>query len=350
MNKISIRNMSKTYKGEKNPAVRNISLSVESGEIVTLLGPSGCGKTTTLRMISGFERPEEGTLEIDGVIVSDKNTFIPPEKRDIGMVFQDYALFPHLSIKDNVGFGIKKNKAYQEKIEELLELVKLKGYENKFPHELSGGQQQRVALARALARDPKVILFDEPFSNLDTDLRASMRLEVVSIIKKTKTTAIFVTHDQKEAMAISDRIVVMNKGKIEQNGTPRDIFECPNNKFVAEFMGATNIFEGYLKENDMLETGFGEVLVSNFIKLKGSVDFSIRPNIIKICDEGQFKGEVEAVAFYGDYIEVKLNVKGKVGREISLIIHEGIDKKVSLGEFINFNIDSKYISTWRIQE
>ena len=231
---IELKAVRKTYLGNEEPAVKNLSLRVEKGSIITLLGPSGCGKTTTLRLIAGFERADSGSIALAGKIVSDSDTWIPPEKRGVGMVFQDYALFPHLNVFNNVGFGYKE-KDREKRVYEVLALVNLRGYENRFPHELSGGQQQRVALARALARNPVVVLLDEPFSNLDADLRNQMRRDVASIIRNAGATAVFVTHDQKDALAVSDQVVVMKDGQIEQIGSPREIYQFPETEFVATF-------------------------------------------------------------------------------------------------------------------
>jgi iron(III) transport system ATP-binding protein len=227
---IELKDLTKSYEGATLKAVDAFSLSVEKGSIVTLLGPSGCGKTTLLRLIAGFEKAQSGSIRILGKTVSSPTTWIPPEKRGIGMVFQDYALFPHLKVYDNVGFGYKE-KDKKKRIQEVLDLVGLSGYEKRYIHELSGGQQQRVALARALAKRPSVILLDEPFSHLDADLRMTMRSEMKRIIKDSQSTAIFVSHDQKDAFSISDAIAVMKDGKIVQVGTTKEIYQKPTKSF-----------------------------------------------------------------------------------------------------------------------
>lgn len=234
-------------------AVDGVNLDIEAGEFVTLLGPSGCGKSTTLNLIAGFFLPTSGAIYLNGEQVED----LPPFKRDTGMVFQDYALFPHMTVEENVGFGLKMRKIpasqIKERVERALELVRLEGLGGRRPSQLSGGQQQRVALARALVIEPTVLLLDEPLSNLDLKLREEMRLEIITIQKEVGITTVFVTHDQGEALVMSDRIAVMNMGKIEQVGNPVEIYERPKTKFVAEFIGMTNFFYGSLAEGN--ETG-----------------------------------------------------------------------------------------------
>jgi len=225
-------------------AVEDLTLTVREGEFVSILGPSGCGKTTTLRMIAGLAEPTEGKVYIGGRDVSK----VPPHRRNIGMVFQDYALFPHMTTRDNIAFGLRMRKVHQkkayEKAEEMLDLVHLPGLGDRLPSHLSGGQQQRVALARALAIEPTVLLLDEPLSNLDLKLRQEMRVELRRIQRKVGITAIFVTHDQGEALSLSDRVVVMNTGRIEQEGDPVSLYENPRTRFVASFLGDANFFRG----------------------------------------------------------------------------------------------------------
>jgi iron(III) transport system ATP-binding protein len=226
------------------PVVRDLSLRVEQGHILALLGPSGCGKTTTLRLIAGFEQLDSGRIEIAGQLVADGHFHLPPEKRRVGMVFQDYAIFPHLDVAANVAFGLGRGRPAEARTQSMLELVGLAGLGPQMPYELSGGQQQRVALARALAPEPAVLLLDEPFSNLDTSLRVQVRREVRQLLKEAGATAVFVTHDQEEAMYIGDQVAVMNEGRLEQLGTPTDIFHRPQSRFVAEFMGQTDFVAG----------------------------------------------------------------------------------------------------------
>lgn len=238
---LRIASLCKNY--GKSPAVCGVDLAVAPGEILTLLGPSGCGKTTTLRLIAGFERPDRGEVTIGGKVVASGSHWIAPEERGVGMVFQDYALFPHLTVAENVAFGLGKADTgnRKQRVSQMLRLVGLEEQKDRYPHNLSGGQQQRVALARALAPRPALVLLDEPFSNLDASLRVQMREEVRRILKESGAAAIFVTHDQKDALAISDRVVVMNQGLVEQVGSPREIYQFPHTAFVARFVGQTNL-------------------------------------------------------------------------------------------------------------
>jgi iron(III) transport system ATP-binding protein len=224
-------------------AIDDFSLDVEVGSLVALVGPSGCGKTTALRAIAGFERPSSGTIRIRGTVVSDGNTMIAPEGRNVGMVFQEYALFPHISVAENVGYGVRGS-GRVSRVQEVLELVGLEDHGDRFPHELSGGEQQRVALARALAPEPDVVLLDEPFSNLDAPQRERMRRELRKILKAARVTAVFVTHDQAEALAIADIVAVMRDGHIRQVGTPDDVYTAPVSPWVAKFLGDAVLFNG----------------------------------------------------------------------------------------------------------
>ena len=234
-------------------AVENVSLSVVDGELLTLLGPSGCGKTTTLRLIAGLDRPTSGTIRIDGDRVAGDGTFHPPERRGVGVVFQGFALFPHLTAEENVAFGLDgwSGPDRRRRVEELFDLVDLSEHRDDYPSELSGGQQQRVALARSLAPEPDVLLLDEPFSNLDVDLRIRMREQVRRILTETGTTAISVTHDQEEALSISDRVAVMHDGAIEQVDRPESLYHRPRSRFVAEFLGETSFLTGYVHGDEV---------------------------------------------------------------------------------------------------
>lgn len=246
-------------------AVNDFDLVVEDGEFVSILGPSGCGKTTTLRMVAGFERATEGEIYIGEQCVSSsvKNKFVPPEKRDIGMVFQSYAVWPHMTVLDNVGYPLKIQKVAKEerikRVKEMLALVHLDEYAERYPHQLSGGQQQRVALARALVARPGLLLLDEPLSNLDAKLRESMRFEILALQKELGITVVYVTHDQGEAMAMSDRIVVMSRGVVQQIGAPHDIYSNPANKMVADFIGLVNFLPGSITDGRVHKIGRAHV-------------------------------------------------------------------------------------------
>ncbi|MEO0743129.1 MAG: ABC transporter ATP-binding protein [Bacteroidota bacterium] len=238
-----VDSLTKRFTPDGLPVVDALAFDVAQGELFALLGPSGCGKTTALRLVAGFEHADAGTIHLDGRVLADAATFVPPEQRGIGLVFQDYALFPHLSVAANVAFGLRRwARADREaRVAEVLRLVGLNGMESRAPHQLSGGQQQRVALARALAPRPRLLLLDEPFSNLDALLRSEMRRDVRAWLQREGTTAVLVTHDQEEAMAFADRVAVMQGGRIEQMGTPEDVYHRPRTLFVAQFLGQTNL-------------------------------------------------------------------------------------------------------------
>jgi len=282
---LSLSGVTKSFGSET--AVDNISLDVRPGELLTFLGPSGCGKTTTLRAIAGLVEPTEGRVLIGGEVVAGDGSFVPPERRDVGIVFQDFALFPHLTVRENVAFGLTDADAAETeaRVDELLELVEMTDHGAKTPDQLSGGQKQRVALARSLAPEPDVLLLDEPFSNLDVRLRVEMREEVRQILKAAGVTAVSVTHDQEEALSISDRVAVMNDGRIEQVGRPETVFERPESKFVASFLGRAAFLEGELRDGNV-ETGVGRF---DAITLEGydtvydgaPVDVLVRPDDLR---------------------------------------------------------------------
>ncbi|MBE9103528.1 ABC transporter ATP-binding protein [Nostoc cf. edaphicum LEGE 07299] len=281
---LHLQNVTKQFAETTFPAVDNVSLTLQQGDILGLLGPSGCGKTTLLRMIAGFERSQAGEIKIGGQIVCNNSTCIPAEQRDIGVVFQDYALFPHLNVAENVAFGLKhfSKQQIQKRIAEVINLVRLEGLEKRYPYELSGGQQQRVALARALAPQPQLMLLDEPLSNLDIQVRLRLREEVRDILKAAGTSAIFVTHDQEEALAISDIVGVMRQGHLEQIGTPEEIYTHPASRFVAEFVTQANFLPAH-RQGNLWETEIGSFeLTANHTDDTGEImirqeDFILKP-------------------------------------------------------------------------
>lgn len=299
-------------------AVDDVSLSIPAGQLVTLLGPSGCGKTTILRMLAGFELPTAGRIAIGGVDV----TLTPPNRRDVGMMFQSYALFPHLTVFENVAYGLRVKKRPQEEIDrrvgDVLSLMQIDGFGSRTPNQLSGGQQQRVALARAVVCEPQVLLFDEPLSNLDAKMREYMREELRCIQQRLGITGIYVTHDQTEAMAISDSVVVMNRGRIEQTGTPRDIYLRPANRFVADFMGKANFVEVVVEEGNADRAhvnlfGLGlEVPVSGpALDYRDSALCVVRPEYISFTSESPCLGTIARRTWLGDRIEYDIDVKGQ---------------------------------------
>ena len=310
MSEVRIEHVFKRFGGVT--AVNDFNLTVKDGEFVSILGPSGCGKTTTLRMIAGFERATEGEIYIgeNCVSSSDKGTFAPPEKRDIGMVFQSYAVWPHMTVAENVGYPLKIQKVDKEtrakRVQEMLELVHLGEYGERYPHQLSGGQQQRVALARALVAQPGLLLLDEPLSNLDAKLRESMRFEILSIQKKLNITVVYVTHDQGEAMAMSDRVVVMSKGVVQQIGAPHDIYTTPANKMVADFIGLVNFIPGEAKGDRVFIKGTN-VSFPNPTDITGEATIAVRPENISIsANGGQLEGTMVARFYLGDAVDYRV--------------------------------------------
>jgi len=325
---LHLENITKRY--GKLKAVDNLSLEVRDGELLTLLGPSGCGKTTVLRCVSGFVRPDDGQIYLG----DRKITEIPTEKRGIGLVFQNYALWPHMTVFDNLAFGLQIKRLSKDeirkKVDQTLNLVQLGGLEDRFPRQLSGGQQQRVALARALVLEPDILLLDEPLSNLDALLREQMRFEIAQIHKHAKITTIYVTHDQTEAMVISDRIAVMEKGRIMQLGNPLEIYSKPANKFVAGFMGTTNFIHGKVTGVDrdyiVVATDDGLTFLGRGHGLeKGQdVDVAIRPESIKFLSSEEAKAaqqesnvhatEVVRASYVGELIDYQLKIKNHLIR------------------------------------
>ncbi len=300
MKKVVVRctNLSKSF--GKAQAVYSVSLEVEQGNLLAMLGPSGCGKTTLLRLIAGLDTPDKGTIEVDGRMVVGSGVFVPPEKRRVGFVFQDYALFPHLDVSANIAYGLSRSAERKERIQSMLSLVGLKGSDSKMPHELSGGEQQRVALARALAPEPEVILLDEPFSSLDADLRNRVRIEVKEILACAGTTVIFVTHDQEEALFMGDLVGVMNFGKLEQIDTPENIFHRPATPFVAQFIGIADFLEGKINGRNIV-TELGCMPIKEKLIDRTTVRVMVRPDFIDIKAAADGNGIIVDRVFQGIY-------------------------------------------------
>lgn len=309
-NIIQLENVSVAFDGEK--VLDNLSLSIKDKEFVTLLGPSGCGKTTTLRIIAGFIEPDSGNLYFDGKRIND----IPPYKRQVNTVFQRYALFPYLNVFENIAFGLRLKKMpdaeIRKKVFDMLELVNLKGYASRKVGNLSGGQQQRVAIARALVNNPRVLLLDEPLAALDLKLRKDMQNELKRIQKQSNITFVYVTHDQEEALSMSDTVVVMDEGVIQQIGTPLDIYNEPANAFVADFIGESNILDGVMLEDySVLVAGHKYTCSDKGFAKNEPVDVVIRPEDIKVVasDQSHLSGTVTNVVFKGVHYEIIVDIK-----------------------------------------
>ncbi|MGE5304814.1 MAG: ABC transporter ATP-binding protein [Alphaproteobacteria bacterium] len=334
-------------------AVRGISFEVGEGEFYTLLGPSGCGKTTTLRSIAGLEKPDGGEISIAGetVFSQEQQLFVPVHRRGIGMVFQSYAIWPHLTVFDNVAFPLKHSNwgvprsQIREKVVKALRLVQLDGLADRPAPFLSGGQQQRVALARALVYEPKILLLDEPLSNLDAKLREEMRVELKQLVNRLNITTLYVTHDQAEALALSDRVAVINHGLIIQEGSPRDIYLQPKDAFTANFIGRVNLYEGKVVRSTgnaglgMVDTAIGQVAcpLPDGLAEGDSVQLMIRPEGIRILELGPEQkknvvdGEVELVTFQGDTVEYQIHIRGERCRVKSDSLMEiGKNRKVNV--------------------
>ncbi|MEE9276672.1 MAG: ABC transporter ATP-binding protein [bacterium] len=338
------------YPGAAEAALENVSFFVQSGQIFSVLGPSGCGKTTTLRLIAGLERPEAGEVLIAGRSVAGGRRWVPPERRGVGMVFQDYALFPHRTVGQNAGFGLThlSRRDREARAREVLGQVNLSGLEDRFPHQLSGGQQQRVALARALAPRPEILLLDEPFSNLDARLRNQVRDDIVGILRENGQASIIVSHDERDALAVSDRIMVMNRGRVEQIGAPREIYQFPATEYVARFVGQTNILPGII-----LDSGYDEVMTSigpiPCLSMRG-LDFgadafiSIRPESFEIDPEGPFHARVKTIAYGGQYLTLTVELLGEIGTGQTLTIHAHPNRRIDVGEEIRLRVIPDFVT------
>ena len=314
-------------------AVDGASLDVARGEVLALLGPSGCGKTTLLRLVAGFERPDEGTVEVAGHAVAGAGDWVPPERRRVGMVFQDYALFPHLTVAENVGFGLPRRRR-AARVAALLAVVGLSEQGRRYPHQLSGGQQQRVALARALAPSPELVLLDEPWSNVDPYLRESLRAEVTEIIRPLGVTAVLVTHDREEAFSLADRIALMRDGAIVQEGTAEELYFAPTSRWAAEFVGAANLLPGHV-EGSLVMTAVGSFPAAG---ANGSpeVEVLVRPELLELAPDPNGAAEVVGREFRGHDVFYRVLLDGTelvsqrpsnelvpLGARVSIRVHDG---------------------------
>ncbi|NHN48894.1 ABC transporter ATP-binding protein [Halostella sp. JP-L12] len=345
---LELDGVSKTYGDER--VIDDLSLSVADGEILTLLGPSGCGKTTTLRLIAGLERPDAGTVSLDGAAVAGRGDFVAPERRGVGVVFQEFALFPHMTAEENIAFGLKDRPEDERdaRVDEMLDLVGLDAHRESRPDELSGGQQQRVALARSLAPEPEMLLLDEPFSNLDVDLRVEMREEVRAIIKEAGVTAISVTHDQEEALSISDRVAVMNDGRIEQVDRPEQVFQHPESRFVAGFLGHASFLSGYVSGDDV-ETGLGTLdrdrihgLAEEYEGTK--LDVLVRPD--DLCAEPANGAAVDGVVTHRRYLGPTVLYRVELDNgDVLECMHNHTDQ-VDVGTRVAVDLDADHDLAW----
>ena len=341
MASVTIQNVTKAF--GNSVVLDKFNATFENGEFVTLLGPSGCGKTTMLRIIAGFEKPTSGSVLFDDRVVSSGKVFLQPEKRDIGMVFQSYAVWPHMTVFDNVAYPLtikKQDKAtIRKKVERVLSAVHLIQYADRIPSQLSGGQQQRVALARALVAEPALLLLDEPLSNLDAKLRESMRFEIKEIQKEYGITVVYVTHDQTEAMAMSDRIVVINRGVIQQIGSPREIYTTPANPFVADFVGKIEFLEGEVRGGHIELTGCAQCLPYTG-PLTGSVIVGIRPEQVQYAaaGEGELTGTVRTHFYLGDVDDCRVEL-GE-GCELRVIADPYMSMGVAAGKQVTLKVRS----------
>ncbi|HEU0303056.1 MAG TPA: ABC transporter ATP-binding protein [Gaiellaceae bacterium] len=333
---IDARGVSKRYGAA--PAVVEASLCADRGEIVALLGPSGCGKTTLLRLIAGFESPDAGVVHVAGRHVAGGGAWVPPEKRRVGMMFQDYALFPHLTVADNIGFGVDRG-SRSARLGELVPQVGLEGLEHRYPHELSGGQQQRVALARALAPEPELVLLDEPWSNVDPSLRSSLRDEVVALLRELDVTAVLVTHDREEAFSIADRIALMREGTVVQEGSPESLYLAPACRWTAEFVGAGNFLPGLVR-NGLVETQLGS-FPANGAAGADAVEVLVRPELVELEPDPAGQAEVVSREFRGHDVFYRVLLDG-----IELVSHRPSTESVPLGSRVRVKLHDRYAAVF----
>ena len=357
MSTVTIKNLTKSFGSSQ--VLKEFNEVFRDGEFVTLLGPSGCGKTTMLRMIAGFEIPTTGEIWIDDKLVSGGKTFLPPEKRDIGMVFQSYAVWPHMNVFDNVAYPLQikhvKREEIRTRVDKILETVHLTRYADRLPNQLSGGQQQRISLARALVAEPNLLLLDEPLSNLDAKLRESMRFEIKDITKSLGISVVYVTHDQTEAMAMSDRIFLINNGIVQQSGTPDEIYNHPANQFVADFLGKVDFFKGVAENGTIHLSEWEADLQYPKMEQSGNIEVAIRPENIRISKESDgIRGKLEKLYYLGDETDCRVRVGKALVRVITdgfshREFQEGDNVSLDVREFIVFPDDGSTQDQLRIR-
>ncbi|MBQ9325446.1 MAG: ABC transporter ATP-binding protein [Clostridia bacterium] len=340
---VTIQNLTKSYGDHQ--VLKTLDVTFQDGEFVTLLGPSGCGKTTTLRLIAGFEQPTSGKIWIGDALVSDEHTLMPPEKRDIGMVFQSYAVWPHMTVFENVAYPLRIKHVAKtdvaERVNRMLSVVHLEQYAQRFPNQLSGGQQQRVALARALVAEPKLLLLDEPLSNLDAKLRESMRFEIKDLAKSLGITVVYVTHDQSEAMTMSDRIFLFNNGEVQQCGSPSEIYNHPINPFVADFLGKVSFFGGLSENGQIYLHDWEHSLPDPHAAVTGAVTVGIRPENIRLYKgDGDIQGTIEKLYYLGDTTDFRVRI-GKA--EVRVIMDGASHNKFAAGDKVALEIQDMMI-------
>lgn len=344
---VCLHNVDKSYGAFR--ALKNVSFDLPLGHIACLVGPSGCGKTTLLRAVAGFERIDGGEIFIHSAKVSDRSFSVPPEKRNVGIVFQDYCLFPHLTASENIAFGLKKFTAHERnrRTQEWMEMLGLKGLDKAYPHQLSGGQQQRVALARAMATEPRILLLDEPFSNLDVDLRESVGREIREVLKSRGLSALWVTHDQKEAFGVADEIGVMGQGTLEQWGSSYDLYHEPANRFVADFVGQGVFVPGKVIDGFKIETELGVLKSSADSRMPAGarVEVLLRPDDIFHDDASSFQAEVQNRVFHGPYILYTLRLPS--GR--TLLVHVPSHHDHKQGEKIGIRLDISHVIAFPVK-
>jgi iron(III) transport system ATP-binding protein len=349
---VKLTGITKSYGDASMAAVTDLNLDISDNQFITLLGPSGCGKTTTLRLIAGYMAPDAGTIEIDGQVMSSKDTLVLPEHRGMGMVFQNYAVWPHKTVFENVAFGLKLRKVPSSKLRGLvdsaLSLVNLSGYESRLPSQLSGGQQQRVALARSLVVEPDILLLDEPLSNLDAKLRERMRTELKQLQRRTGITFIYVTHDQAEALALSDRIAVIHGGKLQQYGSPREVYSRPANRIVADFMGNVNMLPAVVTTT---KNGTGDITIAGILPMSAAlpagiaggseIDVAVHPESIVLTPpaDGAVQGEIADHTFLGNINEYQVKLANQMLR-----VQTHPKENFAVGETVGIAVDPQAIS------